>query len=353
MKDIFEKTRNFETNIVYYLGAGASANAIPMVSEMSEALKKFQNFIKINADHKIANFEIDSNENTNVITEFKDFSFRYIPLIISSPSLDTYAKKLWDEGSYSEYDSYKIFLSIIFNYFHFYNTKEHPDYSLPNKLEGRYENLIRSINVPSSRNQKKRIIPAAFKFFSWNYDFQLESTLSRFESPNSLNNIINSEFSSNYASIQNINGTSLVFSEIPSQESINEIEMFDFLLKLYSALIKKELKNNLKFSWEYVFGFDFNINFRETNYVVIIGYSFPTFNREIDLKFFSRLKKDIDCENENEKVKVYTQGYDFNDSVRIKRYLEQIFPNNKAPFEIIPVESPFFYVPAGYWSPAY
>ncbi len=43
MRDPFDRNRNFETNIIYYLGAGASANAIPLVSEMSNALNKFKN----------------------------------------------------------------------------------------------------------------------------------------------------------------------------------------------------------------------------------------------------------------------------------------------------------------------
>lgn len=351
MRDPFDRNRNYNNKIVYYLGAGASANAIPMVSEMPIALKKFEYFLNIQFLEKKERITSLNNDDIYKLIEFKEFCLGYIPIIKSSPSLDTFAKKLWDENQTQEYRKYKIFICILFNFFHFFDTKKHPDYAMPNKLEGRYENFIRSINVPSSSQaSNKRIIPANFSFLTWNYDFQLESTLSRFDSLDSTKNIIKSEFASSYAKIANINGTSLIFQEIPYKDKIEENEIFDFLVNIYKKLLNEESENKLKFSWEYEYGFDFNINISETNYVVIIGYSFPTFNREIDLMFFSNLKKDKEFENENDRVKVYTQGYDFNDSVRIKRYLEQIFPENKAPFEIIPVESPFFYVPAGYWT---
>ncbi len=120
--------------------------------------------------------------------------------------------------------------------------------------------------------------------------------------------------------------------------------MFQGKVQTLTFAWEKDLRNHYLFS-------DFN----DVKYVVTIGYSFPSFNRDIDKFFFNRLKKDSEVENtygpkaDKHKVKVFTQGYDYSDSVRIKRYLEQIFPLNKAPFEVIPVESPFFYVPAEYW----
>lgn len=78
MRDPFDRNRNFETNIIYYLGAGASANAIPLVSEMSNALNKFKNFIE--KEYESRNFLDKKGFKKQNITEtdFKDFCLRYI-----------------------------------------------------------------------------------------------------------------------------------------------------------------------------------------------------------------------------------------------------------------------------------
>jgi hypothetical protein len=76
------------------------------------------------------------------------------------------------------------------------------------------------------------------------------------------------------------------------------------------------------------------------NYVIVIGYFFPPFNRDIDNAYFHNLKAD---------KKVFTQGYDYADSIRIEKYLRQTFMDQNPPFNITPAESPFFYVPAEYF----
>ncbi|MFT5884618.1 MAG: hypothetical protein ACI9IP_001075 [Arcticibacterium sp.] len=76
------------------------------------------------------------------------------------------------------------------------------------------------------------------------------------------------------------------------------------------------------------------------SYVIVIGYSLPPLNRDIDNAYFHNLKPD---------TKVFTQGYDYADSVRIEKYLRQTFIDEKPMFKLTPVEGPFFYVPAEYF----
>ncbi|MFT7421182.1 MAG: hypothetical protein ACI9QN_002110 [Arcticibacterium sp.] len=49
-----EPTRNFEEKITYYFGAGASANSIPIVSQINLRLKDFNAFLS-NSQNEINN----------------------------------------------------------------------------------------------------------------------------------------------------------------------------------------------------------------------------------------------------------------------------------------------------------
>lgn len=341
--------RNHQVRIVYYLGAGASANAIPMVGEISKALIKFRSYIQMMINEKDV---YSTDEQKKEYNDFKVFCYKYSDIVISAPSIDTYAKRLWDLDLRNEYMDYKLFLVILFNFFHFLETKKDLNYALPNTLEGRYENLIRSINIPYG---KSVLVPKQFSFISWNYDFQLEATLAR-----EFDDIYPLDFSvikeKLICKIINLNGSSNINGLIEYPDSINSNTVFEKLLGIYKSLTKNPKDNKLKFAWEQNLDFFSFSDFRETRFVVVIGYSFPSFNRDIDKLFFNQLKTDSQVENEYgvadsayRKTKVFTQGYDYTDSIRIKRYLEQIFDDHKAPFEIIPVESPFFYVPSEYW----
>ncbi|OYU65316.1 MAG: hypothetical protein CFE22_14575 [Cytophagaceae bacterium BCCC1] len=344
--------RNHDVRIVYYLGAGASANAIPMVGEIGKAILKFNLFIQTETIQSTSSYSNLTEDLKKQCYEFRDFCLKYTSLIENVASIDTYAKRLWDQDSMKDYEEYKLFLVVLFNFFHFLETKKELTNTTQNTLEGRYENLIRTINTGRG---KTLLIPYQFSFLSWNYDFQLEATMYRdFENQSSI--LDSSRLKENlFRKIVNFNGSSNLDDIIEFPESRGHSEVFKKLFEIYQKVKKDKVKNKLKFAWEQSLDLFTFSDFRETRFVVVIGYSFPSFNRDIDKAFFSLLKTDLEIENkygsegENKKTKVFTQGYDFADSIRIKRYLEQIFDGNKAPFEIIPVESPFFYVPAEYW----
>ena len=106
-------TRNFQDKITYYFGAGASANAIPMVGKINERIDDFDRFLT-DCLNNISNqiFKIDSKDD---FKHFHDHCSRWISLVKQSPSIDTLAKRLFDQNNTSDYDNYKLFLTVLFN----------------------------------------------------------------------------------------------------------------------------------------------------------------------------------------------------------------------------------------------
>ena len=168
-------TRNFTDKITYYFGAGASANAIPMVGQIIDRLNDFKSFLKNYRSNNGKNaFDFPNGMH---FKEFLTICLKWSNMVKISPSIDTLAKRYSDQGSPKDYIEYKMFLVVLFNYFHYpKKTNEGIDY-FSNELEGRYENLIRSINHFGLVSHYPFYIPQIFSFISWNYDFQLEQTI--------------------------------------------------------------------------------------------------------------------------------------------------------------------------------
>jgi len=316
-----------------------------MVGQIINRLNDFERFLTL-CQNNIGNKVFVFHE-SNTFNSFQSFCKKLVKLVKESPSIGTLAKRLFDQKKAKEYREYKAFLSILFNYFHYTSISYKPLQSsretiYSHSLEGRYENLIRSINHYDDTTSNNISIPKNFKFISWNYDFQLEITAyNDIKSGSGLKDTFNKTLDNLDLSILNLNGTSLVSDKIISEESFGAISLIEFLIDIYIAFFYKEEENQLKFAWEKSENISKLNHFaKESKYVVIIGYSFPSFNRDVDNAYFHNLKPG---------TKVFTQGYDYADSVRIEKYLRQTFIDEKPKFKITPVESPFFYVPAEYF----
>lgn len=348
---------NYKCKITYYLGAGASANVIPMVSGINQSLKDLCDFvgtkIEINERNKhfpklIGAYKYDQD----AFWEFKSFLDKWTNLVMPTPSIDTFAKRLFDNGKKKEYSEYKIFLTIAFHYFHFSKRISENVWGM-NILDGRYENLFRSINSIERYSDFNTIIPHCFNFITWNYDFQFEYSRvfdysnekqPQFSKINSFHKSMGSRF-------MKLNGSSLLDkldnADYTSRIGINTTDhLFDLLFLIYNELITNEDEiTTFRFSWENKVDLDVLSEIaKRTDILVVIGYSFPSFNRIIDKAFYSNLKNDC---------VIYTQGRDMQDSIRIKNYFEQCFQPNQNFRKIMPVESPFFFVPPHYFDPEY
>ncbi|PLK45430.1 hypothetical protein [Emticicia sp. TH156] len=361
-------------HITYLMGAGASAKGIPIVSEF-------------NSIPKLAMEYIDTlSINISIKTKIKIVLEKYQTEFESASSMDTLAKRYYQtDESRLVYFEYKLFLELIFCFCHFKKKKkqyfentlmETASYGFEHSnIDSRYENLIRTIGEKTDNPSKllKVEIPNNFDFISWNYDIHFESAIinnlydknNEFKAYEEFLGITNENSLYTGAKLLKLNGSSIndnivknVFNRkepaTHSQVEYPDIHLIDALEKIienYENSLNQDKgpeSSSIKFGWENQNDDDLKEKLKKiaekTDILVLIGYSFPTVNRLVDQAFFKSL------EEKDSKVQIYTQGKDFSDSVKIEKLLNQCYSNNKAPFDIFPVEGgDFFYVPAQYF----
>ncbi len=345
-----------EKKITYLIGAGASANALPVVNGMNERMEFFLNdLIRIN--------------NGKHLGHGPDFIKlrKLLEKIITHKTIDTYAKKLHYKEDLDNYNLLKRFLicyllfeqSINGEQYYFDNhtnnfvTEENKKTldKISKRLDERYDSFLASLlNNDRVLNQNINIV-------SWNYDLQFELSYADFFQtkysidelqdklqvfPRSLkvNNIDKDK-----SSIIKINGTGnfrdfYVDAHTSVFDIINEAffdeRFIEILLKV--LFMKREgvnVDNQLKFAWEKDEQVTKARNYsheviRDSDAVVIIGYSFPTFNRDIDRLLFSGFNKDCLMRSAGKieliKKKIYIQDKPEN-APKIKERLKAVGNN--------------------------
>jgi hypothetical protein len=179
-----------------------------------------------------------------------------------------------------------------------------------NPTDFRYDSFWASV-----LNNDPKKLPDNIKMLSWNYDFQLEKSYSSF------NDVETVEFSRAHLKINSksispiiynyqppdhkfefikLNGTTSFYSligkksydEIDSFTFENESDFLNWILPQYYYLnhphTRTDLVTNLSFAWENDNNIGNNIVEKakdisaDTETLIVIGYSFPYFNREID-----------------------------------------------------------------------
>lgn len=288
--------------VTYLLGAGASWERIPTVAEMSKSIKMV---ITQMTNMKISGFNYFKPE----IGLDKDVS-KALPEIIeelewmdenndSHSSIDTFAKKLYLTQESGGLKKLKLILSFYFTYL-----------QITGAPDKRYDNFWASI-LPGPE-----ILPGKIKALSWNYDFQMEQSYmnmskqpSIFKSRQWLNllnyNSQSGTFTDTGFGIIKLNGSAEIYAstdvgtEFMFNENKNEVyaSNLESLITRYSLFKKKvSVTTRLSFAWESNLGhFNKTISafVSSTEVVAIIGYSFPFFNREIDIELFRMMKKNL------------------------------------------------------------
>lgn len=292
-------------NITYLIGAGASRDALPIVNEIPERIEKVislleSNDLQLSVTEKfdITNLELTKREvQINLINDLKWL----LENSSNHASIDTFAKKLYIKNKDNDLNRLKSAFSV-------YLIIE----QTINKTDKRYDAYFASILKDNYYD-----FPENLKILNWNYDFQFEKTFSEYSdqkelhsNKNSLNVI--SKFTrdrrnNNNFSIIKLNGTTNIigdngiseyhyFSDFENTLSITFLEK---ILRNYAALqlvTIKRLYSGLSFAWER-FSNDNNDIIKiaqsktsETNVLVVIGYSFPYFNREVDRAIIGNMK---------------------------------------------------------------
>lgn len=204
-------------------------------------------------------------------------------------------------------------------------------------------------------NNREVKIKDNVKFITWNYDLQLELAFKSFTPDNSswdyvdenLGFRIKSKFKrplqvchlNGYHGYYTIDKKEIDIHEFPKSNNIPEI--LDTLSYIPESLDRKQLNfhETINYAWESsTIAIETREQarrvFQETDILVIIGYSFPNFNKEIDKSLFDKLKR--------RETRIYYQ--DPNASITLIEQLvnsdetEIICENNKTDVFILPYE---------------
>lgn len=293
-------------NITYLIGAGASRETLPIVNEIPGRLKSTIELLRKN-EFLISNSEDFKDVQGKTQLELLESLIGDLTWVLEKSenhaSVDTFAKKLYIKSNRKELYKLKVAFSI-------YLIIE----QTINQCDRRYDSFFASILNGEGE------FPSNLKIMNWNYDFQFEKAYAEYSGSrevyvnqsrlNVTNKYSNSRHNnSEKFGIFKLNGTSTIL-----EHNLNHYYYFDnfedqlskpflqSLLRNYGVmqLSNQNLSPGLSFAWEGSYDKNRDIiqitkeNTANTDILVVIGYSFPFFNREIDrdlIKNMTNLKK--------------------------------------------------------------
>lgn len=294
--------------ILYLLGAGASAGALPMISDFLNRVELQIKYLKsINLDL------LKSDSPINFIGVFGTYleELTYLENILrnsDTPSIDTIAHSYYISGRTNEYFRLKRIYSLFL--------------LLEQRLnfhDRRYTQFISSI----ISSETKRL-PDNIRVLSWNYDNQFELAYSHFTHNSNLENVrseigynaIESEVVPEGFSFTKINGSIdmkelIHLADIKTITQNRDIDSQFVQLKGFLVIVNNTYNlfehKAIEFAWEKNISSSNFIQFQNVTDVVVISYSFPDINNTIDRMFFSTIKNlenvYIQCGDSSEAIK--------------------------------------------------
>lgn len=319
-------------NITYLLGAGASAHCLPVITDMVHRMRKM-----------ISTFErakLRPNENfTGIKTELHQATVELVNdvkwLIDEArkhQTIDTLAKKYYLISSkHDDLKKLKKILTIYFLYEQFYPDEFIRDKEIKELPDKRYDSFIASI-IDSKIGSYK--LPDNLKIITWNYDLQFELSYREYQSDKNIaqiqkqlqilpsKSILDSKYDiklSKFALIH-LNGVAGIgkvnkWSNDEESSFLDQVSIsnpLNSLIEYYSSF-DTELPDDpithpetmfFNYSWEVNKEFENNIYpnavkirntaieiMKHTEILVVIGYSFPFFNKVVDQELFAGAKK--------------------------------------------------------------
>lgn len=298
--------------ITYLFGAGASAGnqsliydystssnpndtieGIPIVENFN---KDIGNFLKVIETHQSASpYNLGGNKNQLAKQFHNEFypiyqEFKYIF------SYDTYAKKLFESKQSEKLNQLKFLLRVYLIY-----------RQSVSQRDKRYDLFFATLIENGKLNPN-------VNFLSWNYDTQIEFSITSFGKTNQNETDALSEFLSNppyqignndsLPRLIKLNGSVSYYFENDTFKSgyisnLPQKNVQESVLKIldeYENFKSGKIKNIIEFSWEnseYRLGYNSNLSkiLSQTDILIVIGYSFPTLNRKFDKQIFEQLNK--------------------------------------------------------------
>lgn len=285
-------------NVTYYLGAGASFNSLPMVLELKENLDLAGRFLQ---HHSRPGLDIIADELKWLSNEHAQYY-----------SVDTAAKIHYHKMEVDALDKLKRALSIYLiieqssslkSRFSDYKTKIKRQKNIkPEQIDSRYFRLLAYL----FGKRTEPILPSNLNVISWNYDRQLELAFQHFTTDNlsTASNKLGAfprkplKQKQSYREKESLKESNLIHLNgigglVQNEETIDlfdvlgnaESDPLDEIHGLWIALQKSP--SSIQFAWESQDKRNLLLEraievMDNTELLVIVGYSFPNFNREID-----------------------------------------------------------------------
>jgi hypothetical protein len=327
------------SNIVYLLGAGSSALALPPVNSMKGEIVNLETILK---SYFQENFNADAF--TNLPFPFKENYKQLIPLVgdfrwlidesQNHETIDTLAKKYYFLNDYTSLKRLKTTLIVYFTIRQLCQIRPNPGTPyisgpIHQLIDPRYDSFIAAI---AEKRNLQMHLKDNVKIITWNYDIQMELSLKRYL--NLKIHLIKEKFQifPNHNSFSLSNGDLLdskkfgmiklngnAFWDNPSEtgeelkstlfdEYFGDTEPIKVLGKLLFQLevlhkdndkLIDEATRYFNFAWETDSTFTEKYNGYSNNILaaekiaseaailVVIGYSFPVFNRQVDTQLFN------------------------------------------------------------------
>jgi len=310
------------TKVTYLFGAGASANALPVVNELPQRINELvDNWIK--GENRNINLLLPDNERfTDLDKSKRDYQNQLLQDMKwvaeearKHASVDTLAKKLFlkkfmvSNKENEKLNRLKIALAMFFV---FEQTRVPTD--------TRYDAFFASIlNVDNNDPRKIQVnLPEKIRIISWNYDYQFERVFSDYIGEHNLKKIqellnVVSKYSEVRPkpgfSIVKLNGTT-TFS---GKGKLKDLEPLSNVTVQLNSDTVSALTNYYALAWDSPQNYYPNLSFawegegtrgeptipvvekaiecsQDTDILVVIGYSFPFFNRKIDREIIKNMK---------------------------------------------------------------
>ena len=311
------------SKITYLLGAGASCNALPLVNNFKDRLNSFNKRLLDNLQLQLQN-DVEATRQLFPFggkngKDFKESIYWLIDIAEKHASIDTYAKKLFiknDDKALRDLHKLKATLSCYLLL----------EQSLT-MTDKRYDNFFASILTRDAFGIPK--LPKDVNIITWNYDTQLEKSYEGFctipetvfEKFTQRKNIIRLNGSCSYP--YKIETRYLGHTEFSISFLESVIQLYDNFMNISEPIVRPDIS----FAWEKNDIEDKVIEtLKETTTLVIIGYSLPYFNREVDkmlihamhptlVKIFIQVQEK---EYEGHKERYLT----FYDDISMKKFIE-------------------------------
>ena len=271
--------------VTYLLGGGASCNALPMVKDFAERLSRFNNDVLLPAVTKAYGTPGQPFQKEYLLWPRGSFAKELAESLgwlgnetKRHASIDTYAKKLFIRND-EEAQAYLYKLKTTLSCYLLLEQSLNP-------VDKRYDSFFASILTRKSAGIPS--LPEAVNIVTWNYDTQLEKSYKEFcedfafvhEGITKARNIIR------------LNGV----CGLPHRSDTKDLCHMDFSKSFFESvlnLFEGHVRNaigylpRISFAWEKDdLVAEITEMIKETTTLVIIGYSLPYFNRDIDRALF-------------------------------------------------------------------